>query len=291
VAGGYRTVSIVFTAPITDYPYYNRRPISVLSATNADPAYPIENVMESDPTKVFRTTTGSTVINLQFSTTGHTFFDVISLVHTNTSYRATLKIELSTNGSAWSTHYDGPFWANLSTVQSTFVGDTASDADPRRHSLERNMAYVRDVSWPNYSWAYIRLTITDPLVSKITIGRLFVGRSFVPTYGHQYGSSISFTDYGRSERTDRGVMIMEPGLSITSATVKMDFLTKKEMYDFAYDFNKFIGSSRDFMVCLNTEDKVLMQKNTLYCTIAEGRTISFDSFNTHSQSWTLESIA
>lgn len=284
-------MSIVFSAPITHYPHYNKRTVASLTATNASIEYPASNLMTADPTQVFRTTTGSTVINLQFSTSGQTFFDVIALAHTNTSYRATLKVELSTNGSAWTTVYDSALWANLSSVQSTYAGDAHSDADPRRHSLDRNLAYVRNPAWRTTSYPYIRLTITDPLVSNITIGRLFVGYSFIPTYGHQYGSTFSFTDYGRSERTDRGVMIMEPGLSVTSATVKMDFLTKKEMYDFAYDFNKFIGSSRDFMVCLNTEDISLMQKNTLYCTIAEGRTISFDSFNTHSQSWTLESIA
>jgi hypothetical protein len=45
------------------------------------------------------------------------------------------------------------------------------------------------------------------------------------------------------------------------------------------------------MACLDDVDTARLQKNLLYCTIAEGRTISFDSFNTHSQSWTLESIA
>lgn len=283
-------MAVVFSAPVTTYPHYHQRGLVVVSATNSDSAFPATNLFTYDPTQVYRTTSGSTVITIQLTGTGNTYVDTIALIHSNVSYRATLKIETSPDGSAWTTRFDSAFWANLASVQSAYAGVPMADTDPRRHSLERNLSYYHSLSLGAIAITHVRLTVTDPLVSNITIGRLFLGRSFVPTYGHQYGSTFTFQDYGKSERTDRGVLNLEPGRIVQGATVKMDFLTKKEMFDFSYDFNKFIGRSRDFLVCLDTTDIEHMQKNTLYCTISEGRTISFDSFNTHSQNWVLESI-
>jgi hypothetical protein len=60
--------------------------------------------------------------------------------------------------------------------------------------------------------------------------------------------------------------------------------------DFIYEFNYWRGSAREMLACLDVEDTKRLQKNTLYCTISDGRTISFDSYNAHSVSWVLESI-
>jgi hypothetical protein len=285
-------MAVWFAAPVDAYPHYYLQTYEATSGTNISAAYPVANLFDYDPTKVTRTTAGTTVIVVKVgaSTTQPALFDMVSILHSNVSYRATITIEGSNDNSAYTSLVASrPFWANLTGVQSATVTGPTTPTDPRYHSKVRN--HSLSVFPTTQSWVYLRFTIADPLVANMTFGRLFVGKRFIPTYGMQYGSAFHFTDYGRSDRTDRGVLSMEPGRNIVSATVKMDFLTKTEMYDYVYEFNHFLGSSREFMACLDDVDTARLQKNLLYCTIAEGRTISFDSFNTHSQSWTLESIA
>lgn len=286
-------MAIWFAAPIENFPHFNTRAMSIVSATNADSAFPATNLFTYDPTQVFRTTTGSTVItiNVQGSGTGKPDFDVIGLLYTNASYRATWTVEVSDGGSSWTTVVSGvPLWANLVGAQSGTLPDPPGGTnDPRFNSIKRNHAFVNKTGGPH---THVRLTITDPVVTNITFGRFFAGKKWVPTYGWQYGSSFSFTDFGRAERTERGVVVLDPGRgSIVTATVKMDFLTKTEMMDYIYSFNQFLGASREFLACLDDTDTARLQKNLLYCTIAEGRMISIDSYNTNSQSWSLESIA
>lgn len=281
-------MSIFFAQPVEQMPFAPA--FTGVTATNEDPLYPATNLLSMDPTKVFKTTTGTTVITFNMTST-FTYFDIVSLVYTNTSYRATLLVEDTANGgTSWNTLYSGPLWANLIGTQATSITNPGSSLDPRLGSLRRNHSlYVRTGSAPGSN--QVRLTVTDPLVSLITIGRLFVGRKFVPSTGWQYGSSFNFIDLSKRDRTDRGALIVETGDVIFQAQVKLDFLNKAEMYDYVYEFNYWRGSGREIMACLDVEDTARLQKNIMYAMIAEGRQISFDAYNTHSQTWTLESIA
>lgn len=286
-------MGIWFAAPAENWPHYNTRTPTIVSATNADSNYPATNLLTYDPTQVFRTTSGSTVItvNVKGGGTGYPDFDVIALLYTNTSYRATLTVEVSDGGVSYTTIANGvPLWANLTGAQAASPPDPPGlSNDPRFHSIKRNHSLTYKPNANNYT--HVRFTISDPLVTNITIGRVFFGKRFVPTYGMQYESSVSFPDFGKADRSERGVLTLEPGRAITSWTVKQDWLTKTEMYDYVYPFNLFIGASREFLACLDDTDTSRLQKNLTYCTISQGRTVSFDAYNIHSQSWILESIA
>lgn len=286
-------MSIWFAAPVENWPHYNTRTMTIVSATNADSNYPATNLFTYDPTQVFRTTSGSTVItvNIQGNGVGYPDFDVIGLLFTNTSYRATLTVELSDGGVSWTTIKNGgPLWANLTGTQPTNPPNPPGlSDDPRFYSIKRNHALINKGNTTNYTHA--RFTISDPLVTNITIGRVFFGKRFIPTYGMQYESSVNFNDFGRADRTERGVLTLEPGRAVTAWQVKQDFLTKVEMYDYVFNFNLFLGASREFLACLDDTDTARLQKNLTYCTISQGRTVSFDAYNIHSQTWVLESIA
>lgn len=283
-------MGIWFAAPTEHWPHYNTRTMSIVSATNADANYPATNLLTYDPTQVFRATSPTTItVNVQGTGIGYPVFDLIALLYTNASYRATWTVEVSDGGSSWTTIVNAqPLWANLVGAQSSTLPDPGGlDNDPRFHSLKRNHA----LTYKTGNHTHIRLTITDPVNSTLTFGRLFLGKRFVPLHGMQYESTISFTDFGRADRSERGVLTLEPGRSIVTAGVKQEFLTKVEMMDYIYNFNLFLGASREFLACLDDVDIVRLQKNLLYCTISQGRTISYDAYNIHSQNWVLESIA
>jgi hypothetical protein len=277
-------VPVLFAQPIEQYPAHLAF-AGLPTMTNVDAAYPASRLVHYDPTSVTRSTATSAVITWDFGSNRE--FDVVSLLYTNTSYAATLVIEGSLNGTAWTTlRASAPLWAHRTTVPGSWTGESN---DPRRGALPRNSSFYLSATVLTYR--YIRLTVSDPQTTNMTFGRLFVGRSFQPGTGIQYGSSFSFEGTARAERTDRGALILDAGTSRVNASLKLDFLTKTEMYDFVYEFDFWRGAGREMLACLDTSDVPNLQKNLLYCTISEGRTITFDAFNVHSKTWSLESIA
>lgn len=268
-------MSIFFSAPIDQHPDY-AKVTTVPACTTTDPAFPVGNLLTFDPTQVFRSTNASPLIVWNFGSAQT--FDVVLLIGTNLIDTSTIIVEGSNNGSTWTSLYNGLALAHA------VAGQTIQN---KRNMLRSNDTLL-NLGAP-VSYQYVRVT---PTVSSgvVSVGRLFVGTKFVPSTGWQYGSQFTFTDISRKDRTDRGTLIVDSIPPIISANVKMDFLNKNEMMDFIWEFNYWRGTAKEFLACLDVEDIPRLQKNLLYCTISEGRTISFDSYNTHSIAWVLESI-
>lgn len=277
-------MAIVFAQPIEQYPQHLAFSTTP-TMTNGDALFPASRLANYDPTSVTRTTTGSTVITWDFGLNRE--FDVVALIYTNTSYGCTLVIDASLNGSTWTTlRASGPLWAHRTSVPGSWSGEIN---DPRWNALPRNSSWFQAATVQTYR--YVRLTISDPNVSILTFGRLFVGKSFSPSIGYQYGSAFNFEDTGMRQRTAKGPNLLDYGCTYVSAGIKLDFLTTTEMYDYAYEFNYWRGSSSEMLVCLDTTDVPRLQKNIIYGTISDGRSITSDTYNIYSQTWIVESIA
>lgn len=270
-------MSVFFAAPIDQYPDYNKVTNLPVCVT-ADSAFPASNLLTYDPTQVMRSTTNTPVITWDFGVART--FDVVSLLYTNIQDIGTLIIEGSLNNTAWTTLYNGLALAHLVAGQTT---------QNKMNMLKNNLTLL-NLSSP-VSYRYLRISLNTLGAGTLpTIGRLFVGTKYKPKYGWQYGSQFTFTDLSKRDRTDRGALVVDPIPTVLGANVKLDFMSKDEMYDYIFDFNYWRGSARGILACLDVEDTKRLQKNTLYCTISDGRTISFDSYNTHSVAWVLESI-
>lgn len=278
-------MAVLFAQPIEEYPAHLALG-TVPTMSNVDSNYPASKLLTYDPTAVARTLASPTTISWDFGVMRE--FDVVSLLYTNTSYAATITIEASDNGSSWTLlQANRPFWAHRTTVPGSWSGEIN---DPRRGSLVRNHSFYYSPTLRSHR--YLRIVVTDPGVTNLTFGRLFVGKSFSPSTGMQYGTSISFTDSGRSERTDRGALILDgTSNTIVTAGVKTEFLTTTEMYDYVYEFEYWRGGCREMLVCLDTTDVPRLQKNLIYGVMSEGRTISSDTFNAYSKTWNIQSLA
>lgn len=279
-------MSIFFAAPIEQFPK-DLAFVTTPTASSPNASFPASNLLTYDPTQVFKSTSHNDQLNWDFGSVRE--FDVVALLHSNLSYKTSWEIFGSVDGVTYESFGYTPFSAHLTSIPGSWVGEAN---DPRRSILNRNKGVYVSPTVRN-TFRYLRINIGGDatLDPGFSIGRLFVGKKFAPVTGWQYGSSFSFADTSRKERTDRGALIMEASDTIISASVKMEFLTKAEMYDYIYEFNYWRGSGREFLACLDVEDVPRLQKNLLYCTISEGRTVTFDAFNTHSQTWILESIA
>lgn len=280
---------IIFAQPIEQFPKDVAITTLPTFSAGTDTAFPAKNLLSYDITQVARVSVGSTQIRWDFGRQRK--FNVISLLGCSVGVRGTLLIEASNDGSTYTTlRPTGPFWAHLTSVVSSLPGtiSTDEDTDPRKGSFERNSSFFLNEGGFNYR--HVRLTITDPDATSMTFGRLFIGRTFRPKTSYQYGSYLNFDDTGVSDRTDRGARVLDPGRTITGASVKMDFLSTQEVYDYVYDFNYWRGSAREILCCLDIFTVERLSKNLLYATITEGRRITADQFEAWSQTWILESI-
>jgi len=282
-------MGMIFAQPIEQYPQH-LRPGTLPTVTGADSFFPASNLLTYDPTQVTKVNAQTTTITWDLGMARR--MDIIALLFTNTSPRAVWRIAMSNDGTNWSafpgqTSGDTAFWAQLTTAAG--AGPFAEDADPRKGALLRNHGVwlLQDGT----SCRYIRIIVTDVGSSSLTFGRLFVGRAFRPAMNWQYGSSFSFDDTGRRERTDRGALVLDPGRVIVSASVKLDFLSTNELYDFVYEFNAWRGACREILAVLDTDVVSRLHKNMLYATITDGRRVVAEEFNAWSQTWILESIA
>lgn len=256
------------------------------TASSVNVAFPAANLLTYDPTMVFKSSGTGTTITWDLGRVRR--FDIVALVHTNLSILATMSIQASLDNVSWTTLR--PSARALAHIVGTpAAGTSESDADIRKSSLLVNHTLYNSPTVREFR--YLQITIASGDATIPSIGRLFVGRKFVPSTGWQYGSSFDFMDMSKRDRTDQGALILKHQKPIVVANVKMDFLSKNEMYDFIYDFNYWRGSAREILACLDTDDIPRLQKNILYGTISEGRRVSFDSYNTHSATWIVESMA
>lgn len=256
-----------------------------ISATNVESGFPASNLLTYSSSEVFSTTSGTSVITLDLGRPRD--FDVVSVVNCNASYRTTIKIEVSADNSSWTTVKNtSPLWPNYTSVPAAYSGSEGSD--PRKNNLETVNSWFRSASVLTYR--YVKVTITDPIKSSFTAGRLFIGKSWTPSTGIQYGSTLEFADIGIRERTDGGELILEPIRVIVGANLKMEFATKTEMNTALYSLSYWRGNTKEVLVCLDEAETDFLQRNILYCTMLENRRITSDSFNAYSTNFGLESI-
>lgn len=257
----------------------------VISATNADSNFPATNLLTYSPSEVFATTNGTSAITFNLGRARD--FNVVSIINCNASYRSTITIEVSANGSSWTTLVNAaPLFPNYVSVPGAHSGSEATD--PRRHNLDFVNSWYRNETTQNYQ--YVRVTIADPINSSWSAGRLFVGPTWTPSTGIQYGSSLEFNDYGIRERTDDGHAILDYLRVIVGAQLKMEFASKAEMMTNLYSLAYWRGSTREILVHLDETDTQYAHRNILYCTMTESRRITSDSFNAYSTNFVLESL-
>lgn len=256
-----------------------------ISAINVDSNFPATNLLTYSPSEVMVTTTGTSAITFDMGRARD--FNVVSVINCTASYRSTITIEVSANGSTWTTLANAvPLYPNYVSVPSAYSG--SEGADPRRHNLDFVNSWYRNGTTQTYQ--YVRVTIADPINSSWSAGRLFVGPTWTPGTGIQYGSSLEFTDYGIRERTDDGHAVLDYLRVVVGAQLKMEFATKAEMMTNIYSLSYWRGSTREILVHLDETDAQYAHRNILYCTMTENRRITSDSFNAYSTNFVLESL-
>lgn len=256
-----------------------------ISATNADTAFPASNLLTYSSSEVFSTTNGTSVITFDMGRARE--FTVVSLVNCNASYRSTITVEYSSDGSAWTALVTAaPLFPNYVSVPASYSAGESSD--PRLWNLEFVNSWYRSETIRYYR--YVRVTVADPINSTWSAGRLFVGRHWTPSTGIQYGSTLEFQDVGIRERTDDGHLILDHVRVIVGAQLKMEFASKAEMQTEIYSLAYHRSSTKEVLVHLDETDTQYAQRNILYCTMTENRRISSDSFNAYSINFVLESI-
>lgn len=277
---------IAFIRPLEQDPWYpSGSSISVdIGAFNA--SFPGTNLLTYDPTQVAVSTGQDLRFTIDLGATR--LFHSVSLLFTSLTLQSQWVVEGSTNGSSWS------YMAITSATWACYQGGAnpslsfTEPNDPRRFGVERNPTFIFNTAGWNYR--YIRITLSELGASTMSFGRLMIGRMFIPSKGYSYGSAMTFTETGNTERTDKGVMLVDEGRSIVGASMKLEYATKSEMYGELYDLNYFRKNTKEVLVCLNLDDTINLNRNLIYGLLRDGRSVVNDAFNTYSQTISIESL-
>jgi hypothetical protein len=278
-------MTIAFYSPIEQNFFW---PISnIPTVTNRSSATPASDLLSYSPADAVAITADNSAITWDFGQPRQ--FDCVALLSHSMSWNSRWTIEVSSNGSSWTTVFTGKSpWSHFVDPYSTsYTYDELTD--PRLGSYELNHAFWNASS--TQFFRYLRVTVSDYIKTSFSIGRLFVGRRYSPQKNYQYGSSVDFGDSGgRRERTDSGNLILFDGRPVISASIKMEFLTEAEVNGFVYDLNYWRKTTRELLVNLDVENIPNLQRNLIYGTLTETRKVVAEEFNAFSSTWTIESI-
>lgn len=280
--------NIIFSQPIELYPSHLAAVPTITSATNANSSWPATNLFNYDPYEVYQTTANTTVVTIDYGSARE--FQLIALLHSNVTYQAVWTIEVSSNGSSWSTlKASSPFWCNLSAIPGSW---STEDEDPRRGYLGYIHAFYLHGSVQTYR--HIRITITDSGAGSgtnwIQVGRLFVGKIFQPGVNYAYGSDIEILD--KSERVDmpRGAPLFLRLNKTLQFNITMEFLTQAEMEEYLYELNYWCGNNRELLCCLDPSTVSNRHKRILYGTLGQGLKIAHQSYGIFEQKLTVTGL-
>lgn len=153
------------------------------------------NLLTDDPREIWvDSTLGATTIDIDFGADRE--WDTIALINTNGTAATQISI---TGGAAWRANTYLP--ATVMRVPSEDVADANGPA----------------LFWsPNVITSrYIMIDLINPSGQPLSIGKLFVGKSFRPAYPHEPGAGRPPLDSGARQRLDDGSLAVVSGRLIS----------------------------------------------------------------------------
>lgn len=100
---------------------------------------------------------------------------------------------------------------------------------------------------------YWRIDLEDTTVADhLEVGRLFLGPTWTPTYGHSYGYSIGWQDVSPRDVTPGGQWYISERARRRVLQLSMDFGTQADMLGSALNLGREAGSATDVLVMPET---------------------------------------
>lgn len=229
---------------------------ATLSSSAVAASLPLENLKESAIGKVTRFTTPAEahiIVDLGASPKA---IDLIALLGHNASVTGTAHVRAAANIGNLITEPD--FDSGIIRLRSNLQAPAYQDVG----SLTRNHFLLKlDAERQLRYW---RIDLSDPALTYLDIGRLYLSRVFQPETNMDYGLNEGFIDPSTIQRTRAGRLIPNERPKYRYAEFTLSFGTEAEIFGHSYDIEALVGTSRDVLFINDYDNKPLLQKRSIY---------------------------
>ena len=221
---------------------------NALSAAS-EPAFPVENLQNLQPTKVWRNGTTSATIDIDLGSARTV--TMAAMLHTNLSATATWRVHMaSSQARLGSNDYIG-------AVTDFFNGND-------RTSWDRISGVEVFASSKTYQWMQIVLNDASNTDGYLQVGRVLADNAWIPSINMNYGWGLGYKDDSRPAQTIGGQTIITARGTRRELKFELGHLTEEEMYDYAFALDRNRGSSKDILVVKDYENTAYVNDQAIH---------------------------
>lgn len=254
---------------------------SIISPNSAvDPNFPVQNMQNRQLGIVTKTLPGVNTLSFTINivSSQETQYDFLAILAANVSPTAT--IQLRTHNALSSLlgaplYNSGvlPFWKHSNYIKW-----------PKVNSLIK-IPTIRGEQ-------YVRVDIVDTtnLYGFIEVGRVYLSKSWTPTYNMPYNWSIKWNDLSESETTRYGNKYVSYRKKYRTLDFSLDWLSEAEMYDNAFNLMRYRGNSKDILVIPDIDNSERLMDQSIYGTLKELNPIINTNFNIYQTRFSVEEL-
>lgn len=170
----------------------------------------------------------------------------------------------------------------LRSNQATYDGSDVAGALDTNHFIHV-LPELKD-------YPFWRIDIEDSSLSYLDVGRLYLAHAWQPATNMEYGVTEGFIDPSSVARmvSGRQAALRRPIYRFTE--FRLGFCSEQEIFDFAFEFDRKRGATKDVLFIFDHENKPLIQKRTIYGTMSGLAPIIHPHFRLFEKSYRIEEI-
>lgn len=129
------------------------------------------------------------------------------------------------------------------------------------------------VARARYIWVYIEDT-TNP-AGYFQAGRFLAGQAWSPKINASFGASFRYVDPSEARRTRGGKRVVTERVKYRQFELSFDALSKEEAFGVAFEFDRQIGKSGNFLLVIDPEEFGFYRfRRTIYASLTDTSQIS-----------------
>ncbi len=252
-------------------------------------ALPLDNVKTSVISQVARTVDArnkSTVLQMDFGQSAA--LQCVAVVNHNLSQSARIRISASSFAdmatlnyeSEWAKVWSSVFYTtDLEWESSNYWGGSIADEDIGS-STPVFLFTFDEIKYGQY-W---KIEFDDVTNSSgyIEIGRVFASKAWRPAFNLSYGASVYWNPYFDVTMSLGGSKYFSPKSSTRRMKFSLNFLTKAEAYQKAFEMQRALGADGELLVALDTDDQSTFQQLSFVARLASMGELKIASFGQYS---------
>lgn len=261
---------------------------------------PLANLQNSDVQRVARSTnatTANTRFRVDLGSSAPEGVNSFAMLNHNLSTTAQWRIVVTSDATDTDAGQRVLDTGNINVWVPTVLAGTQAwgtfpwdGIDLRRYPSGTVVFYVTPSAViARYIWVYITDT-TNP-AGYVQIGRFLSGAAWSPELNYSYGATLRYVDPSEVKRTRGGRRISLVKPRYRQIELKFDNLTQTEAYGVAFEVDRQLGKTGDFLLSLDPEESGEIRfRRTIYASLVDTSTLQIPYFDRWQWSITAEEL-